>query len=325
MSKKFSLPLVVTATTIVALVATVVYLSTSVNNLEVNLETTQKDLKVKAEEVIDLTQRNDELESEIKVLRDSVNILNEEIEVLKVKIARKENKIKELDSRIRRRETTISNLKEKIAKLAQAEKVNWEKIKRLEAEKADLKKRIAQDRTVKEETKTEIQTVKKEKIQTEKKKTHKNEMALLRDLVGNTQVRFNNISLRKQRHTGDLTKIKSKDKNWKYTQIEFFLEHPQQELLLGKTFRVKIKDLDNKRTLPLNEYNKKYPESSIGMEGKKFTYDGNMIEVSYFNSQKKSSLNYQIQVFLIDGDKAYVLRNGKKTIVEGGNVLAVAN
>jgi hypothetical protein len=96
-------------------------------------------------------------------------------------------------------------------------------------------------------------------------------------------------------------------------------------MLVGKTFRIKIKDLDNMKTLPLNEDNKKYPESAIGKEGEKFVYDGNMVEVLYFNSQKKLSENYQIQLFLVEGDKAYILRNGKQTIVEAGNVLAVGN
>ena len=42
-------------------------------------------------------------------------------------------------------------------------------------------------------------------------------------------------------------------------------------------------------------------------------------------SQKKQSENYQVQLFLIEDEKAFVLKNGKQTIVEGGNVLAVGN
>jgi hypothetical protein len=156
-------------------------------------------------------------------------------------------------------------------------------------------------------------------------KTEVDEMAMIRDIVGNTTVRFHKISLQKQRNSNPLARIKKKDKNWKYTDIEFFLEHPNQKMLVGKTFRIKIKDLDNMKTLPLNEDNKKYPESAIGKEGEKFVYDGNMVEVLYFNSQKKLSENYQIQLFLVEGDKAYILRNGKQTIVEAGNVLAVGN
>ncbi|MDB4727422.1 hypothetical protein OAF63_01415 [Saprospiraceae bacterium] len=322
MRSKLSLPLVFTGFTVVLLLGAVVMLSSTVSNLEQDLEITSSDLKIKSGEVIELTDENEKLEHQIAVLQDSIVILNEEIEVLEITLSEKEGLIDELEGRIHRRQVTIESLKKQISKLAQSEKVNWEKIKRLEDEKIALKKQVDDYFAKKDKATTEIK-VKKNEVKVIKKEM--DEMSMLKDIVGNTNVRFNKIALRKKRNSNDLTNIKKNDKNWKYTSIEFFLEHPNQKMLLGKTFRLKIKDLDNKRTLPLNEDNKKYPESTVGREGEKFVYDGNMIEVLYFNSQKKLSQNYQIQLFLVEGDKAYILKNGKQTIVEGGNVLSTGN
>jgi uncharacterized coiled-coil protein SlyX len=322
MRNKLSFPLIFTGFTVVLLLGAVVMLSSTVADLENNLTTATTDLEIKSGEVIELTDENEKLELQIAILQDSIVILNEEIEVLEITLAEKEALIDELEGRINRRQVTIENLKKQISKLAQAEKVNWEKIKRLEDEKLALKAQVDQYLAKKDQTKNEI-SVKKDEVKV--MKTEVDEMAMIRDIVGNTTVRFHKISLQKQRNSNPLARIKKKDKNWKYTDIEFFLEHPNQKMLVGKTFRIKIKDLDNMKTLPLNEDNKKYPESAIGKEGEKFVYDGNMVEVLYFNSQKKLSENYQIQLFLVEGDKAYILRNGKQTIVEAGNVLAVGN
>lgn len=322
MRNKLSFPLIFTGFTVVLLLGAVVMLSSTVADLENNLTTATTDLEIKSGEVIELTDENEKLELQIAILQDSIVILNEEIEVLEITLVEKEALIDELEGRINRRQVTIENLKKQISKLAQAEKVNWEKIKRLEDEKLALKSQVDQYLAKKDQTKNEI-SVKKDEVKV--MKTEVDEMAMIRDIVGNTTVRFHKISLQKQRNSNPLARIKKKDKNWKYTDIEFFLEHPNQKMLVGKTFRIKIKDLDNMKTLPLNEDNKKYPESAIGKEGEKFVYDGNMVEVLYFNSQKKLSENYQIQLFLVEGDKAYILRNGKQTIVEAGNVLAVGN
>ncbi|RMG77195.1 MAG: hypothetical protein D6714_20180 [Bacteroidetes bacterium] len=304
------------------------YLSNGYSEVNKKYEVVKSELGEKTDENVILRSEINRLEKEITRLKDSIGVLNTQIDRLERTISEQKDLIGKLRGKIERREKKVAALKKEIARLAQQSKVDWEKINRLEQEKIELKEaldeyyRKSETAQIRVEKATEqLNTVVEQKNEVAQKR---DEMDIVRDIVTNTTVRFRKVALRKNQHSGELQKIKKNDKSWRYTDIEFFLEHPNQALLVGRSFRVKIKDLDHKRTLPLNEDNPKYPDGGkIGKEGEKFVYDGNMVEVTYFNSQKKKSKNYQIQVFLISGDKAFVLKNGKYTIVEDGIVKPV--
>ncbi len=313
MRKLLSLPTIIAATTIIILVGAVVYLSGSVDELGTNLEKTQLKLQESEAEVIELTK-------EIDLLQDSISTLNTRIEDLDKTLKERNILIKELNGKIKRRNKLIKDLKVEIASLYEKGNVDSQKIKELQAEIETIGGQLMEIQEEKEKLKNAVPQLekKKEKIQ---KKTDDN--TRWNDIMTNTTVAFNKVVLKKKKTKGaDISSIKQKDKNWKFTQINFNIDHPNSELIIGKEFRLKIKDLDNDKTLPINERNNKFPDSNVGKAGEKFVYNGAPIEVNYFNSQVKEGMNYEIQVFFLENGKAFLLKNSKLRIIENGKVLS---
>ena len=107
----------------------------------------------------------------------------------------------------------------------------------------------------------------------------------------------------------------------KYTVVEFFLEHEDLKLLLDEQFLVKIVNSKSGDVLSYIESNPNFPDSEIDSKGVEFKFDGNMLEISYFNNQKKSGDNYEIQIFYLSNGEEYLLLEGSKPFLKDRKVL----
>jgi hypothetical protein len=73
--------------------------------------------------------------------------------------------------------------------------------------------------------------------------------------------------------------------------------------------------------IPFNENNPGFPESTLGQEGYKVRFEGNPLQVKYFNSQKKDGENYEIKVFYQRNGLIFPLVNGSHSIIQRNEVV----
>jgi len=97
--------------------------------------------------------------------------------------------------------------------------------------------------------------------------------------------------------------------------------HNDLRLLLDESFMVKIVNSDTHEILSYIESNPNFPESDIDTKGMKFKYDGNLVEVAYYNNQDRIGKNYEVQIFYVTDDgEEYLMQNGAKPFIIGGKV-----
>jgi|GEM_PF-2608898 len=308
--------------TSITLLAFVVALSDTVEDQKQTIYVQSKNLHKATNRIKVISVENEELESQLQQLRDSIQLLNGKLLQLEERLAKQEGTIKELKGKINRRENKIASLKKEIAHLSRKNGNFAKKIKKLEAEKKELRMELEQLSVQKEDAEVVTNELKQKHMETVLKNQKVNQTA---NIVRNTRVRFDRILLRSRDNRGDLRRLKYEDKRWKYTKLDFFLEHPNRQLLLDEDFLVQIVDLDTGKILPFNESNPVYPASKQGSNGFKVTFDGNMVEATYFNSQKKQSMNYEVRIYYYRDGIAYPLQDGRKRIVQNGNILPLEN
>lgn len=303
---------------ILTLTAFVVKQTSTISGMNTTISEQKIDLKKVSKELRTKTRTNQQLEQEVEVLLDSIAALHTQIAELESKVEQQGAQLNELRKRITRRENKIKKLKKDIELLTRKNGNNSQKIKELEAAKKKLRAEIEALMVNKDEVKEAHQGAKEAVKEIKQRST---ELNVVRDLINNTTVRFERITLRQKEHRNDLKKLKYNDKRWKYTLIDFYVEHENPKALLDATLLVKILDLDTGKVLPFNENNPNYPDSYQGASGIPFTYTGNKAEIVYYNNQKKQSMNYEVRIYLVKDGKEYPLKNGKEMIVEQGKVL----
>ncbi|MEK7256820.1 MAG: hypothetical protein AAB316_18850, partial [Bacteroidota bacterium] len=138
-------------------------------------------------------------------------------------------------------------------------------------------------------------------------------------IASQTKVNFKTVALRKDRNSANLDQIKAK--NWRYTMIDFDLQHPDPQLIMDETFLLQIVDKDNETVMPMNEKNTAYPNSEQGAQGFQFKYQGKPVSIPYVNTQKKEGINYQIKLYYVKGGSATPLSSGTMQIVRNGEVV----
>ncbi len=143
----------------------------------------------------------------------------------------------------------------------------------------------------------------------------------MKNIVTQTTAKFTGIVLRNRENSNALRKIKDNGNGWRFTFIDFDLDNPDREAILDETFIIQIYDLDNKRVVPMNEYNPNFPESEQGAYGYKFKYEGKPVSIRYLNTQKKEGNNFEIRLVYFKNGLTFPLTNGSKRIVEGGAVV----
>ena len=260
------------------------------------------------------------LRETIDVLRDSVAELNVEINKLKRTIQKKNKTIKSITAKLKDIENQYDSIKLEIAELVRKDQIDRNLISSLEADKAELRKEIANLAVQKEQEVVSRQETEAELLD---RQISEARFRRITNLVNNTQVRFNKIILSKNRFGKPISKIKKENSKWKYTVAEFFLEHDDLKLLLDEQFLVKIVNSDTGEVLSYIESNPNFPNSEIDSKGVEFKFDGNMLEVSYYNNQEKSGDNYEIQIFYLTEGEEYLLLNGAKKFIQNRKVVDI--
>ena len=269
---------------------------------------------------VEFEQRiNADLMDEKEVLLDSIAVLNERIFLLEANINELENRVRELEQRIAGRNKKITELKSKIAQLTQAGSQNLERIRELERQKSQLQ--LEQEASYEQVEVQEEQIAVMENDRAQRIHERQN-VQQLSDLLAQTVVRFDRVKLRKKPHGGNLNKkISRKEKKWNYTLLEFFLDHPEPRLLTGEEFLLTIVDADTKELLAYNQENPEFPDAVHESAGVPFTFDGNKVEVLYYNQNEKVGRNYEVQVSVVRDGKAHRLVNGTYTLVSDRRIL----
>jgi peptidoglycan hydrolase CwlO-like protein len=263
-------------------------------------------------------EMNDQLRSELVLLRDSIALLKNVIKDLEHTIRKQNKTIKTIKAKLKDIENQYTALKMEIANLARKDEVDKELIASLEADKAELRNEIVslnqqKDQEITARTETEAELLDRQVSEARFKR--------ITNLVNNTKVRFNRIALTKKRFGKPINKIKDNNTKWKYTEMEFYLEHNDLKLLLDEQFLVKIINADTGEALSYIENNPNFPDSEIDSKGIAFRYDGNMIELSYYNNQDKTGNNYEVQIYYISNGEEYLLLDGAVPFIQDRKVV----
>lgn len=267
-------------------------------------------LEMETHQNIILSDDNTILRQKLAELRDSVSMLQTLVGQLQQKVKQQNATIKKLRAQIGQMEKDYVALKKQISELARKDEVDQNFIMQLESEKAELRKEIANLHIEKEQQVIEHQATEAELID---KQVSEARFIRITDIVNNTRVNFQNVYAKKKRYGRPLSKIKSKNSKWHYTIIEFFLIHNDMKMLLDEQFIVKIVDTKTHEILSYIESNPNFPNSDRDTKGVKFKFDGNLVEVAYYNNQNRTGSDYEIQVF-------YVTENGEEYLLENGTI-----
>ncbi|MGK0389175.1 MAG: putative coiled-coil protein SlyX [Maribacter sp.] len=248
-----------------------------------------------------------------KVYKDSIIILNKQIYNLELQLKEKDKVIAGLKDKLKKQKIEYYDLKNKIAILYKKSKLNKAALKKLEKEKAKLKKDIE----ITEKKKQDQYAAKAVSQKTiEGYRRHVNNMSTVTDIVTNTRVTFTEISGRKFKSGRKIHRMRKNMSGWQYTYFKFSLQNPNHRTLLDRSFALKIYDTENNVPLAYIEQNPQFSNSSE--RGIPFQFDGNTIELTFCNMQKKLSENYEVRIVLLHNGEEIPLDNGVLPIVKNG-------
>ena len=299
------------------------------NNSKLKLEEKSRDIVFLEETLVSeekdnilLTEKNTELNQLIVVLRDSIQDLEANISSLKRKLRSQKKRIKGINKKLKKYELDYKKLRDQVSTLAHQGQSAKEKIQLLETEKKEIKAALKQLQIVREEQARENEQITAEILD---KEASERKFKLIHTIVNETTVRFSKIRAKKKQFSNKhLTKIKGSGKKWKYTLIDFYLENPAFEKLLDKNFVLKIVDTDSKEILSYIESNPNFPNSDQDSKGVQFKFDGNMVEIAYYNNQKKRGRNYEIRIYYLSDDgEEYLLDGGIRQFVKDKKTLSL--
>jgi|GEM_PF-6759948 len=134
-------------------------------------------------------------------------------------------------------------------------------------------------------------------------------------MVENTKVVYNYIACRTDRYGKKIKKLKSGAKNWKYTFLQFNLETENVNLLLDKSFRMRVLATD------LNTYiNFTTDMEPTAANYFDFVYEGEPVKLSFFNENEIKGESFSIQIFhIVDGNE-YLLEDDQCTLFTEGKI-----
>lgn len=267
-----------------------------------------------------LLGENIALRDQIDLLSDSIVILQDHIIKLEKTIRGQKKAINSFKSKLRAVEQQYQAIKTEIAELVRKEEVDRTTIANLEADKASLRDEIS-NLNVKKDEIEQAQIITEAELLDQK--VSEARFRRITKLVNETKVRFNKVTLTTKRFGKAIKKIKKENTKWKYTVLEFFLENEDLKLLLDEQFIVKIVDSDSGEVLSYIESNPNFPDSEMDTKGVNFKFDGNMIEVSYYNNQKKAGDNYEVQIFYLSDGEEYLLLDGAKPFIQNRKVMDI--
>lgn len=248
-----------------------------------------------------------------EVYKDSIIILNRKIYSLELELKEKDKIIAELKGKLKKQKVEYYDLKDKIAILYRKSKLDKAALKKLEKEKEKLKKEM---QAVEKRTQDQYAAKSISQKTIEGYQRHINSMSTVNDIVSNTRVNFKEISGRKFKSGRKINRMRKNMSGWQYTDFKFSLENPNHRTLLDRSFALKIYDTEHNVPLAYIEQNPKFPNSSE--RGIPFQFDGNTVELTFCNMQKKLSENYEVRIVLLHNGEEIPLDNGVLTIVKNG-------
>ncbi len=264
---------------------------------------------------ISVEELNFAYETKIEQLRDSVAQLESTARRLRRKISKQDKTLKSLSKKLKSIEQSYNAIKLEISELARQDQLDQQRINQLEAEKVEMRQTI----TTIERTKEKID-IEKQKVEQDLMATQMEEARLARvgNIIDNTRVVYQNVSLQKKRFGKKITKIGKKNSKWAYTLLNFQLIHDNHQLLLDEKFVAKVVNTDTNEILSYVESNPNFPDSDKDSKGVPFTFDGNSIEIAHFNNQKKNGKNFEVQIFYVDNTgQEHLLRGGIREFIKG--------
>ncbi len=268
----------------------------------------ETNLRIAAEEL------NFTYESTIELLRDSVAQLESTARRLRRKISKQDKTLKSLSKKLKSIEQSYNAVKLEISDLARQDQLDQQRINQLEAEKVEMRQTISKIERTKEKIDAEKQKVEQDLMATQMEEAR---LARIGNIIDNTRVVYQNVSLQKKRFGKKITKIGKRNTKWAYTQLNFQLIHDNHQLLLDEKFIAKIVNTDTNEILSYVESNPNFPDSDKDSKGVHFSYDGNSIEITHFNNQKKNGKNFEVQIFYVDSTgQEHLLRGGIKEFIK---------
>lgn len=272
----------------------------------------EESLEITIEEKQVLLAENAELRERVAILRDSVQLLSKKVRSLEKKVIVQKNTINTLQAELSTMGKQYEELKEEIARLSREKKDNKVEIAQIEMQKAQLRQEM-DDLSSTMINKVQSYQMSKEELMD--MKASESEIKRIASITDNARVRFQHISLRKNRYGKPLKRMGKDGKSWRYTVVEFYLEHPEKQALLDEEFIIKIVDAATGVPLSHIEPNPAFPNSYIDSKGIEFRYDGNLVELAFRNNEAKSGLNYEIQISYLRNGEEYLLLNGAQSII----------
>ncbi len=304
----------------------------------------EEEIQIKTDSIGSLLVTIDGLVAEINVLKEKVSSKNQKVEQLSSKVNKLTKEINQLKSGNSEDQKMIAALADernellkKMVALDKERQKQKDEIKMLEEAVAGTNDDIEELEISVEANKELVQSNNANlsasnepypaappapnSIDEEMEKLIKTKkQARMTEIVSDTKVNFTNIALKNQKEGRDINKINND--GWRYTIIDFDLEHPNPDVILDEAFILQVFDVDNHKVVPVNESNPGFPDSKIGSTGYRFIYEGQPLSVSYFNSQKKTGKNYEIRLYYAGKGFLIPLPNGSTRILNDGAVAA---
>ena len=306
------------------------------------IEQLGEEILIKDDSIATLNSRVVSLIEEINKLKNKVHSLDKKIRQKNDKMVALTNQINSLKKSGSASDTKIAALTkerdELLVKIEQMDLVRFDDTKEIKKKKKEIVQndvklnqlQVEIDEAQDKINRTNTSPPKKEpvyaapsqpsepsSIEDEKEKIIKaRKQARMHDIVKNTTIDYRSIQLKEKKEGNGLKKLK--DNDWRYAVITFDLKNEDSEAIYDEDFTIQIYDVDNQTVVPINERNPNFPESDLGSTGYSFTYEGKPMEITYFNSQKKTGKNYEARLFYAGRGFLIPIANGKNRIVKDG-------
>ncbi|NNE30358.1 MAG: hypothetical protein HKN16_12025 [Saprospiraceae bacterium] len=268
--------------------------SLKIEELEQNLFDHDEELALMEEEIF-------MLEEQLKWTQDSLKRSQQAYEVLEKKYENQELRLKKMQGRYATLKYKYSKLQATIKHASAANQVEVAQVTELKEKKREvLQEMVAIKKELNKETVQPSEAPVKEKPITRAISYEVTKgVANFDDRVLVTEANLKSLSLRKKRFGKNLSKIGQRA-DWKYTVFTVTLENEVPEILFGQKFKAKVINMDSGQVLSYVESNPNFPNSALDSKGIGFDFDGNPVDLVYYNGDIKHGQNYVMVLYHVD-------------------------
>ncbi len=278
-----------------------------------------ENLSLQVKENDALEEENFLLEEHSGMLRDSVMRLQKKLVSFKSANNKQKKYIALVEKKLANISSQYNQLKNQLSTMVQNGAVDKNQMNALIEKQAALLKEI-EDLEEKKKWAEKVNTKPNSKIKKLNEVTPPGSAGADFAFAG-TQVEVLQMELKKKRFGKALKKVR-KGTDWKYSIMRINLDHPRMEMLMDKNFKMKLVDMDENKVISYVESNPNFPNSEIDSKGVGFSYEGQPIELVYYNNDEKSSKNYALQFYYIDNaGKEIIIPGAQRQIINDGKVL----